>query len=75
VEELMLGYRPLTDDEQRQVEQDTTLKKKLRNEQKAHYDLRSFDDLRADDTGKNSQVYDQVLTQGIPLIIKSCISS
>ncbi|MBQ9355873.1 MAG: hypothetical protein IJT98_01065 [Prevotella sp.] len=75
VEELILGYRPLTDDEQHQVEQDTSLKKKLRNELKAHYDLRAFDDLRADDTGKNSQVYDQVLTQGIPLIIKSCISS
>lgn len=75
VEELILGYRPLTDDEQRQVEHDAQLKKKFRNELKAHYDLRSFDDLRADATGKNSQVYDQVLTQGIPLIIKSCISS
>ncbi len=75
VEELILGYRPLTDDEQQQVEHDAQLKKKFRNELKAHYDLRSFNDLRADDTGKNSQVYDQVLTQGIPLIIKSCISS
>ena len=75
VEELILGYRPLTDDEQQQVEHDPSQKKILRGEKKAHYDLRSFDDLRSDATGKNAQVYDKVLTQGIPLIIKSCISS
>lgn len=74
VEELILGYRPVTDAEQKLVEDDIRMKKVLR-EQKIHYDLRAFSDLREDGTGKNVDVYDKVLTQGIPLIIKSCITS
>ena len=73
VEELILGYRPVTDDEQKLVENDITQKKNLRSK-KIHYDLRAFDELRADSTGKNVNVYDMALTQGIPLIIKTCIT-
>lgn len=73
VEELILGYRPVTDEEQKSVEADISQKKVLRA-RKIHYDLRAFDDLRADSTGKNVNVYDMALTQGIPLIIKSCIT-
>lgn len=73
VEELILGYRPVNDEEQKLVEQDIAQKKVLRN-RKIHYDLRAYDDLRADATGKNVNVYDMALTQGIPLIIKSCIT-
>ena len=73
VEELILGYRPTTDEEQKLIENDIAQKKVLRNK-KIHYDLRAFDDLRSDSTGKNVNVYDMALTQGIPLIIKSCIS-
>lgn len=74
VEELILGYRPCTDEEQELVENDVSMKKKLR-QQKIHYDLRAYDDLRTDSTGKNVNVYDMALTQAIPLIIKSCIIS
>ena len=74
VEELILGYRPVTQEEQKMVEKDITQKKSLRNTKKAHYDLRSFDDLRADSTGKNVNVYDMALCQAIPLIIKSYIN-
>lgn len=74
VEELILGYRPLDDEEQALVEDDITLKKTFRNTRKAHYDLRAYDDLRADSTGKNVNIYDMALTQGIPLIIKTCIT-
>ena len=74
VEELILGYRPVTDEEQKMVEQDISLKKILRDK-KVHYDLRAFSDLREDDTGKNVNMYDRVLTQGIPLIIKTCITN
>lgn len=74
VEELILGYRPVTDEEQKLVEQDIALKRKFRD-RKVHYDLRAFSDLREDGTGKNVNVYDRVLTQGIPLIIKSCITN
>ena len=73
VEELILGYRPVTPEEQEIVDKDISQKKILRNTKKAHYDLRSFDDLRADSTGKNVNVYDMALCQAIPLIIKSCI--
>lgn len=73
VEELIQGYRPVTDDEQASVERDLSLKRQLRDH-KIHYDLRAFDDLRVDSTGKVVNVYDLALTQGIPLIIKTCIS-
>lgn len=72
VEELMLGYRPVTDEEQKEIEADISLKKKYRS-QKVHYDLRAFNDLRPDATGKQVYVYDLALTQGIPLIVKSCL--
>ena len=73
VEELILGYRPVTDEEKKLVEDDISQKKVLRNK-KIHYDLCAFDDLQTDSTGKNVNVYDMALTQGIPLIIKSCIT-
>lgn len=73
VEELILGYRPVTDEEQAMVENDIKLKKELRN-RKIHYDLRSFNDLRADSTGKNVGIYDIALTQALPLIVKTCIT-
>ena len=74
VEELLLGYRPVSDDEQRLVESNIEMKRLLR-QQKIHYDLRSYDDLRVDATGKNVNIYDKALTQGIPLIIKTCTTS
>lgn len=73
VEELILGYRPVTDEESKVVEADISQKKVLRSK-KIHYDLRAFDDLRADSTDRNVNVYDMALTQGIPLIIKTCIT-
>ena len=80
-EELILGYRPTADDEQQQIERDMDLPlseqkdlKRAMRAHKIHYDLRSYDDLRKDATGKNVNVYDRVLTQGIPLIVKSCIT-
>ena len=73
VEELILGYRPVTEKEEKLVENDISQKKALR-QKKIHYDLRAFSDLRTDSTGKNVNVYDMALIQGIPLIIKSCIT-
>lgn len=71
VEELILGYRPATDKEQKMIENDISLKKKMRAK-KIHYDIRAFQDLRPDATGKQVYIYDLALTQGIPLIVKSC---
>lgn len=71
IEELILGYRPVTDEEQKMIENDISLKKKFRGN-KIHYDIRAFHDLRPDAIGKQVYVYDLALTQGIPLIVKSC---
>ena len=73
LEELMLGYRPVTDEEQASIEKDITLKKTYRNK-KIHYDIRAFNDLRADVTGKNVYIYDMVLCQSIPLIMRKSIT-
>ncbi len=67
VEELILGWRPCTDKEQREVEADISMKEILKKK-KVHYDLRAYNDLRPDETGKPVQVYDRCLSACIPLI-------
>ena len=73
VEKLLLGYRPVTKEEQQAVEADIAQKALLKRN-RVHYDLRAYSDLRSDATGKNVNVYDMALTQSIPLIIKTCIT-
>lgn len=67
-EELMLGFRPCTDDEQAEIEADISKKSEYK-ERLVHYDLRAYDDLRADGTGKNVNTYDLCLSASIPLIV------
>ena len=69
VEELILGWRPCTDSEQREVEADVKMKEILKK-RKIHYDLRAYNDLRPDGTGRPVQVYDRCLSACIPLIAK-----
>ena len=69
VEELILGWRPCTDKEQREVEADIKMKEELKK-RKIHYDLRAYNDLRPDGTGRPVQVYDRCLSACIPLIAK-----
>lgn len=71
VEELILGWRPCTDSEQREVEADVNMKEVLK-QRKIHYDLRAYNDLRPDGTGRPVQVYDRCLSACIPLIAKEC---
>lgn len=71
VEELILGWRPCTDSEQREVEADVDMKDILK-QRKIHYDLRAYNDLRPDGTGRPVQVYDRCLSACIPLIAKEC---
>lgn len=73
VEKLLMGFRPVTDEEQQTVEKDVAQKTCLKRK-RIHYDLRAFSDLRNDASGKNANVYDMALTQSIPLIIKTCIT-
>lgn len=67
VEELLLGFRPCTDEEQAAVEADITLKAALK-ERLVHYDLRAYRDLRPDATDQNVNTYDLCLSASIPLI-------
>ena len=69
VEELILGWRPCTDSEQCEVEVDIKMKEELKK-RKIHYDLRAYNDLRPDGTGRPVQVYDRCLSASIPLIAK-----
>lgn len=67
VEELLLGFRPCTDEEQADIEKDISKKEEYKN-RLVHYDLRAYSDLRADSTGKNVNTYDICLSASIPLI-------
>lgn len=70
VEELILGFRPCTEDEQIQIEADIQLKPIMKG-RKIHYDLRAYNDLRPDETGKSVKVYDHCLCSCLPLIAKT----
>lgn len=72
VEELVLGFRPCTDDEQREIEADIS-RKKVFKQQKIHYDLRAYNDLRPDETGKPVEIYDLCLCSCLPLIAKAFV--
>ena len=71
VEELLLGFRPCTDEEQEKIAADVKTQKSAYKERKIHYDLRAYKDLRPDGTGKPVQVYDLCLTSCLPLIAKA----
>lgn len=69
IEELIMGWRPCDDKEQREVEADIHQKEVLKK-RKIHYDLRAYNDLRPDASGKPVQIYDRCLSACIPLIAK-----
>ena len=70
VEELLLGFRPANDREQKAIEENISLKGKFK-EMSVHYDLRSYDDLRPDSSGKDVRDFDRYLSAAIPLIANS----
>lgn len=72
IEELILGWRPCTEEEQKMVEADIKMKKELKK-QKIHYDLRAYHDLRPDETGKPVEIYDLCLCSCLPLIARTFI--
>ena len=72
VDQLLLGYRPCSDEEQRAVEADISMKDVLKRH-KIHYDLRTYVDLRPDASGKHVQIYDHCLCACIPLIAKESV--
>jgi hypothetical protein len=71
IEELILGFRPCTDEEESIIAADVKVQKNVYKARKIHYDLRAYHDLRPDGTGKPVQVYDLCLTSCLPLIAKA----
>lgn len=79
VERLILGFRPPTEAERKEIKesieqyhqtgQGIDLKKQYKNKG-IHYDICSFQELEKDRTGKNVKQYDYDLTTCIPLIIE-----
>ena len=67
VEELILGFRPVTDKEQKEIENDISLKREYRD-RFIHYDLRAYNDLKPDANGTDVRIYDKCITAAIPLI-------
>lgn len=70
---LLLGYRPVTEEQEKEIENDISLKKEYRNK-RIHYDLRAYGDLRTDASGRNANTYDRCLAAAIPLIAKTYIT-
>lgn len=72
VETLMKGLVPVTEEQEKEIVKDISLKgiykKKL-----IHYDLRAYKDLRRDQTGKEASIYDICLSASIPLIASTFI--
>ena len=73
VEELILGYRPCTDEEQDKIAADIETQKEAFKLRKIHYDLRAYNDLRPDKTGRSAKIYDLCLSAALPLIAKTFI--
>lgn len=71
VERLIQGTRPCTDDEIAEIRTDVKRLKKAYKKKDIHFDLRAYDELEEDGTGKNAKVYDYDLTACIPLIVKT----
>lgn len=73
VEELILGYRPCTDEEQDKIAADVDTQKDAFKARKIHYDLRAYNDLRPDKTGRSAKIYDLCLSAALPLIAKTFV--
>lgn len=70
VEEMLLGFRPVTQEQEKEIESDISRKKAYKAEF-IHYDIRAYRDLRPDDSGRNVNTYDICLSSAIPLIAKT----
>lgn len=73
VEELILGFRPCTDDEYEIISSDVATQKDAYKSRKVHYDLRAYNNLKPDKTGRSVQIYDLCLSSCLPLIAKAFV--
>lgn len=73
VEKLLIGFRAATDEEEKDIMANLTLKDIYKKNRYTHYDIRPFEDLRTDSTGRNSGEYDVCISACIPLILNNKI--
>ncbi len=71
VEELLLGYRVVTPEEEKEIENDIRLKNLYKKRNFAHYDIRPYEDLRSDESGRCVKAYDISITAAIPFMLKN----
>lgn len=71
VERLIQGVRACTDTEISEIRTDVKTLKKVFKKKDIHFDLRAYNELEEDGTGKNAKVYDYDLTACIPLIVQT----
>lgn len=68
MEELLLGYRPVNEEEDKIIDADKS-KKGYYKKRYAHYDIRPYYGLKEDDKGRKAYVYDKVIVKALPLIL------
>ena len=68
VEELLLGYRPVKQSEDEDIDKDKNKKAEYKT-RFIHYDIRPFEGLKEDSTNRKADVYDKVIVNSLPLII------
>lgn len=68
VEELLIGYSAVTEDEQKEIKADISLKNIFKKKRK-HYDIRPYQTLQPDKTGKNAREYDRCISVCLPVIV------
>ena len=68
VEELLLGYRPVTKEVDAEIDADKS-KKSYWRDRFMHYDIRPFSKLKTDSSGRTASEYDKVIVKSLPLII------
>ena len=71
VERLVQGIRPCTDEELADIRTDIKTLKQVYKNKDIHFDLRAYDELEEDGTGRNVKDYDYGLTAIIPLMVKT----
>ena len=59
--------------EQEKIADDVATQKDAFKARKIHYDLRAYNDLRPDKTGRSAKVYDLCLSAALPLIAKTFV--
>ena len=74
IEELLLGYRPVTEDEDESIDKNKSKKDEYKN-CFIHYDIRPYDELKEDGEGETASVYDMAIVKSLPVILEKTTDS